>query len=256
MTKTRPVLRWPGSKTRLAPKILPLVKEHVCYCDVFAGGLGMLMSKPRSKVEIVNDLNNDLVALYRNMQFHLPALLDELDWLFASRKNIKDFVSQPGLTELQRAARFLLRNRTSFGGKGTTFGVSKTKGGGVGFDHPAVKGLLGNARERLNGVVVENLPYERCLANYDSAETLFFLDPPYLNAPTGAYEGFTEAQMKELRERVGGLKAQWILTVDDSPLNRDLWKDCNVRSVVSQNRLCNNRTHSDARFGELIITPN
>ena len=75
-TKTiRPILRWPGRKTRMLKHRLPLIPEHVCYCEPFAGSLALLLAKPRSQVEIVNDMNGDLVALYRNLQYHLPELL-------------------------------------------------------------------------------------------------------------------------------------------------------------------------------------
>ena len=234
--------------------ILPAIPEHTCYCEPFAGGLAVLFAKKKSKVEIINDINGDLVALYRNLQYHLPALLGELDWLFASRQNLMDFNRQPGLTELQRAARFLLINRTSFAGSMRSFGVAKTAGGGVAFDHQAIEPLLANARARLDGVVVEHLPYDRCLTNYDSPDTFFFLDPPYLNASTDAYAGWTEAQMREFRGRVRNLKGNWITTVDDSEFNRKLFSGCVIKPVSTQNRLCNVRTHSKVRFGELIIT--
>jgi DNA adenine methylase len=254
VNRTRPILRWPGGKSRMLKHVLPMIPPHVCYCEPFAGGLAVLLAKERSQVEVVNDLNGDLVALYRNLQFHLPAVMEEVKWMFASRRNLYDFIKQPGLTELQRASRFLLVNRTSFGGGMKSFGVAKTPGGGVGFDRKVVGELLAKAHERLDGVVVENLSYERCLENYDSKDTFHFIDPPYLNAPTKAYNGFSEAQMRELRKRVGRLKGKWIVTVDDSPLNRELFSDCELRAVSSQNRLCNNRTHSHVRFGELIIT--
>lgn len=252
--RTRPILRWPGGKSRMLKHLLPLVPDHVCYCEPFAGGLALLLAKERSTVEVVNDINGDLVALYRNLQFHLPALLGEINWLFASRKNPHDFIAQPGLTELQRAARFLLVNRTSFGGNMHSFGVAKTSGGGVGFDRTAVSEALGQAHVRLNKVVVENLPYERCLANYDSRESFFFIDPPYFASATKAYAGWNEKQMTDLRDRVSELKGKWVLTVDDSKLNRELFADFNLRPVRTQNRLCNVRTHGQTKFGELIIT--
>jgi DNA adenine methylase len=254
-SKSKPILRWPGGKSRLLKTILPLIPQHVCYCEPFFGGGAVLYAKERAATEVVNDLNGDLVGLYRNIQFHLPALLGELDWLFASRQNLHDFVRQRGLTELQRAARFLLVNRTSFGGTMTSFGVAKTKGGGVGFKHKVVAELLGNAHARLDGVVVENLPYERCLKNYDSKDTFFFIDPPYLNADTEAYQGWSADQLRQFRRQVEKLQGKWIVTVDDSPLNRDLFSDCTLLAVKTQNRLCNNRTHSHTQFGELVITP-
>lgn len=255
MQKVRPILRWPGGKRRMLKHLLPMIPPHVCYCEPFAGGLALLLAKERSQVEVVNDLNGDLVALYRNLQYHLPALLGEINWLFSSRRNLHDFIAQPGLTELQRAARFLVVNRTSFGGNMSSFAVAKTSGGGAGFDRAMVGELLGKAHDRMNRVVVENLPYERCLANYDSKDSFFFIDPPYLNCETVAYQGWDEAQMREFRKRVGKLQGKWIVTVDDSQFNRNLFSGCELKAVSSQNGLCNNRTHSKVKFGELLITP-
>jgi DNA adenine methylase len=235
-------------------EILPLIAPHVCYCEPFAGGLAVLLAKERSSVEVVNDTNGTLVALYRNLQYHLPAILEEIDWLFSSRQNLHDFVAQPGLTEIQRAARFLLVNRTSFGGNMNSFAVSKTHGRGAAFNRRATTELLGEAHLRLDKVVVENLPYERCLANYDSKDTFFFMDPPYLNAETKAYRGWTEKEMRSFRREVQKLKGNWAITVDDSKLNRELFADCQMKAVSHQNGLCNRRTHGSLKFGELIIT--
>ena len=255
LQRVRPILRWPGGKSRMLKRILPMIPPHVCYCEPFAGGLAVLLAKERSSVEVVNDLNGNLVALYRNLQYHLPALLSELNWMFSSRQNLHDFIAQPGLTELQRAARFLLVNRTSFSGNMHSFAVVKTRVGGAAYDRALTGKLLQIAHKRLDKVVVENIPYERCFSNYDSTDSFFFLDPPYLNAATAAYKGWTEQQMREFRRRVEKLKGKWLVTINDSPLNRELFSDCNLEPVVTQNRLCNSRTHGDVKFGELIITP-
>lgn len=253
--RVKPILRWPGGKSRLLPRILPLIPPHVCYCEPFAGGLAVLLAKPRSHVEIINDSNGDLIALYRSLQYHLPELLRELDYMFSSRKVLKDFVAQPGLTEIQRAARFLVKNKTSFGGGMTSFAVAKTKGSGAAFSRERHTVLLGEAHHRLDNVVVENLPYERCIELYDSRDSFFFLDPPYLNSDAGAYPGWSEKQMRELRRRVERLKGKWLVTVDDSTFNRELFSDCQLQAVESQNKRVNNRRLPNAKFGELIITP-
>lgn len=252
---TKPILRWQGSKTRLLKQIMPLIKPHVCYCEPFFGGGAVLFAKERSSVEVINDINGNLVALYRNLQFHLPALIDELNWLFTSRQNMHDFLAQPGLTELQRAACFLLVNRTSFGGNMNSFGVAKTRGGGVGFNHQQVNKLLGAANERMDGVVVENISYERVFKNYDSTDTQFFIDPPYEEATNGAYAGWDRKQLLDFRREVGALKGNWIVTLNDSAFTRELFAGCNIRSVVTSNRAVNRRTHGKQTFGELIITP-
>ncbi|MBN8245890.1 MAG: DNA adenine methylase [Verrucomicrobia bacterium] len=251
----RPILRWPGGKRRLVKRLLPMVPEKAeCYCEVFAGSAALLLAKERHPVEVVNDLNGELVALLRNAHFHLPALLEEMRWFVASRKDFHDFTAQPGLTELQRAARFLLRNRISFGGGMKSFGVAKRKSGGVGFDRDDVGDRLEGIRRRFNGVVVENLPYDRVLQNYDAPSTFFFLDPPYVGDSTGAYDGWQQADMVQLRGRLDRLQGKFLLTINDSADNRRLFSDCKVQRITTGNRLTNNRTHAAATFGELIIT--
>jgi DNA adenine methylase len=252
--RTKPVLRWQGGKSRMLKQILPLIRPHVCYCEPFFGGGAVLFAKERSSTEVINDINGNLVALYRNLQFHLPALVGELEWLFAARQNLTDFISQPGLTELQRAARFLLVNRTSFSGNMSDFGVTKTKGGGIGFKHERIKELLLAANKRLDGVVVENISYERIFKNYDSAETQFFIDPPYENAPTGTYAGWDQNQLTTLAREVRRLKGNWIVTLNDSELTRKLFAGYKIKSFNTRNGSVNTRTHGQKMFGEILVT--
>jgi DNA adenine methylase len=70
-----------GGKRRLAKHILPLMGEHTTYVEPFAGGAAMFFMKEPSKVEVINDINSDLVNLYRVVRHHL----DELVGIFAGR---------------------------------------------------------------------------------------------------------------------------------------------------------------------------
>lgn len=237
---------------KLLPMIAPM--PHVCYCEPFAGGLAVLMAKERSAVEVVNDINGDLIALYMNLQRHLPELLRHVDSFVSSRQLFHLFTKQPGVTEIERAARFLLRNRISFGGNMHSFAVAKTKRGGACFNRETASELLRQAHVRLDKVVIENISYERSFENYDSKDTLHFIDPPYLHAKTDAYKGWDESDLKTFRRRVDKLKGKWIVTLDDSAFNRELFSDCHIEGVISNNRSVNNRTHAQQTFGELIIT--
>lgn len=250
MKRTRPILRWAGGKSRLLSHLLPRIPEHVCYVELFAGGAALLLAKERSKMEVLNDINGDLVSLYRNAQYHLPALLAEMEYTLAARANLKDFLTQPGLTELQRAARWYVRNRISFAGGMTTYAVSRSH-------FPSRENALENLQnfnKRLDRVSIENLSYERCMEVYDSKDTFFFIDPPYLEADTGTYQGWTEKDLRTLRKRVGKLRGQWLVTVDDSPLNRELFSDCRVEAITTRSGMVN-QAKTSASFGELIIQP-
>jgi len=248
--KIKPILRWPGGKTRLLKHLLPLIRPHECYVEAFAGGLALLGAKTRSKIEVVNDLNDDIVNLYRCAQYHLEALLKELEWLLCSRKNIKEYMAQPGLTDLQKAARFLIRNRTSFGGSGTSFAVAKRNGSTI--SRERLMELLRALSARLDQVSVEHSTYERMLKNYDAPSTMFFLDPPYVSAEIVNYDAWDDARMTDFAGRVNQLQADWIVTVNDSPLTRQLFQEHEIISVVTRSGTVNNRIHSGT-FGELII---
>lgn len=250
---TKPLLRWPGGKRRLLKEILPLIRPHTCYVEAFGGGLAVLLAKERSKIEVVNDINRDLVSLYRCAQFHLDALCTEIEWTLNSRANQADFLAQPGLTELQRAARFLCRNKVCFGGNMSSYAVQKVSGGGATVSRAGTLELLKGVSARLDKVSVEELPYERLFKNYDAPGTFWFLDPPYLHAKIDAYAGWNEAQMTEFAERVHALQGDWVVTVDDSPLNRGLFARHDIQAVQTNNGAVNRRTKAAAKFGELII---
>jgi DNA adenine methylase len=76
-----------------------------------------------------------------------------------------------------------------------------------------------------------------------------------MNCKQAVYKSFEAADMRKFRKHVEKLKGKWLVTVDDSPLNRELFSDCTIEPVKTKNRLANNRTHAALEFGELLITP-
>lgn len=80
------IIPWIGGKSRLARHILPLFPSHTCYCEPFTGGAALFFLKEPSKVEVLNDINLDLVNLYRVVQHHLEEFLRQFKWALTSRK--------------------------------------------------------------------------------------------------------------------------------------------------------------------------
>lgn len=245
----KPIIRWPGGKTRLLKQVLPLIRPHQTFVEAFAGGIAVLLAKEPSKAEVINDINSDLVNLYRHAQFHLEALIQEIEWTLNSRENLADLRAQPGLTGLQRAARFFLRNRMSFGGGGQSYAVSVQA-------QPSRANVLETLRTwsaRLDKVSVENLPYERLFDSYDRPTTLWFLDPPYSSGETKNYDVWSQATMAAFAERVQSLEGDWIVTINDSPENRALFAAHDVTPLVTRSQVGNQRLDSAKSFGELVI---
>ena len=117
--KPKSFLAWIGGKSQLTDKIIPLMPEHHCYCEVFAGAAWLLFRKQPSKVEIINDINSDLVTLYRVVQNHLEEFIRYLKWLLVARDEFDRFMMQEvsTLTDIQRAVRFYYIAKTGYGAR-------------------------------------------------------------------------------------------------------------------------------------------
>jgi len=124
---TKPLIKRPGGKSRMLPTLLPMLAQyqHRCYCEPFCGGAAVLLAKPPSEHEVLNDIDGEIVNLYRQVKYHVDELLREMQWMIESRQDFDDYKRQPGLTEIQRAARFAYRNFYSFAGDNDSFGVKR-----------------------------------------------------------------------------------------------------------------------------------
>jgi len=194
----------------------------------------VFLAKERSKIEVLNDLNGDLVTFYRCVRFHQDPLLTELEFVLNSRREFFDFRDQPGLTDIQRAARWWFRNRNCFrGAELGTFGVSPTSTGGGAMGSRATRlDSIRQLNQRLDRVAVENLDWEKCLAVYDRPETFFFVDPPYTHCEATLYAAWTIADVQRLATRLSSLRGKWLLTINDHPEIRRVFVECTQRPIT------------------------
>lgn len=133
--------------------------EHQCYVELFAGGAALFfMREQASKVEVINDLNGELVNLYRVVQHHLEEFVRQFKWALVSRQMF-EWLKNTNIdlmTDIQRAARFYYLQHTAFGAKssGQNFGTATTA-------RPVnllrIEEQLSEAHLRLSGVTVEHL---------------------------------------------------------------------------------------------------
>lgn len=208
----------------MAKRLLALFPEHQAYVEPFCGAAAVLFAKQPSPVEVLNDLNGELVNLYRVVQHHLDELARQFRWALVSRTmfewaQLQDPVT---LTDVQRAARFYYLQRTAFGGKVTsqTFGVSPS--GPPRLNLLRFEEDLSQAHLRLARVTVENLPWEECIQRYDREGTLFFLDPPYW-ATEGYGIDFALREYQRLARAMRRLKGSAVLTINDHPAMREVF---------------------------------
>ena len=100
MTRAK-LLPYAGGKRRLTSRLLALMPSHECYVDSFVGGGGLTAAKDpaQSSVEVINDIDRQLVGLYRVAKYHPEALQVECALILRSRADYADFRVQEGLTD-------------------------------------------------------------------------------------------------------------------------------------------------------------
>ncbi len=253
-TARKSPLAWLGGKSRLADRIIERMPEHQGYVEVFAGAAWVLFKKPESKVEIINDLNRELVTLYRCVQHHLVELVAQFRWMLVARDEFDRFLRQPAdtLTDIQRAARFFYLAKTSFGAK-----VAKPTFGGAVTAPPRLNLLrieedLSEAHLRLARVTVECKPYADILERYDRPGTLFYVDPPYWGCERDYGEGmFSREDFTRLEAILGRLKGRFILSLNDRPEVRATFANFQIEAVKTTYSV--NAKGAQAA-GEVLIT--
>ncbi len=244
-------ISWIGGKKALKNKIVKEFPEKGAYrryVEVFGGAGWILFSSERhSEIEIYNDINGNLVNLFRCVKYHAEEVQKELELTLMSREQFYDARAQievQGLTDIQRAARFFILIKESFGSNLYSFGP-KPK------DIDKAKEYLLLVSKRLKSVVIENLDFRKIINNNDRLDTLFYLDPPYYKAEDYYSVKFTEEDHIELKKMLDSIKGKFILSYNDCDFIRELYKGKNIIEVSRENNLSSAK--GEKRYLELII---
>lgn len=250
----KPIIPWPGGKTRLAKTLLPLFPDHTCYVEPFAGAAALLFARPEpARVEVLNDINGDLIRLYRCIQHHLDEFVRQFRWALVSREMFRWLEQQhlDGLTDIQRAARFFYLQRASYAGRvdGRTFGYATTAKPGLNLIR--IEEALSEAHLRLAQVTIEHLPWAEVLERYDRPHTLFFCDPPYWQTQGYGVE-FGLDQYVDLANRMRAAAGKVLLTVNDHPAMREVFGGFRTQRATIRYSM-GNRQKKPETSGELII---
>lgn len=206
---TRPVLRYHGGKWRLAPWIIGNFPAHRVYTEAYGGGASVLLRKQRSYAEVYNDLDGEIVGLFRVLRN--PAQARELVRLVKLTPYAREEHELSYLTAgdpIEQARRTLIRSFMGFGSDGikrqTGFRGNVTHTGTTpATDWSRMPPILEQAVERLQGVVIEHMPALDLLAKYDGPRTLHYVDPPYPHS-TRSDDNRYRFEMRDQDHRVLG----------------------------------------------------
>ena len=248
-----PIIPWIGGKRRLVDLLLSRFPSHSCYVEVFAGGAAVFFARHPADVEVLNDVNGDLVNLYRVVTHHLEEFVRQFKWALTSRQVFKwlQETRPETLTDVQRAARFFYLQQQSFGGKvaGQTFGADANA-------PPRLNLLrleedLSAAHLRLSRTYIESLDWAACIQKYDREHSLIYCDPPYWGTE-GYGVDFGLHQYQRMAELARTVKGRMIVSVNDIPEMRQAFAGLAIERV-DINYTVGGAGRSKAKSGELII---
>ena len=237
----RPALRYHGGKWRLAAWIISHFPEHRIYVESFGGAASVLVQKTRSYAEVYNDLDSEIVNLFRVLRDKEQSreLIGALRLTPYSREEFEQTYTQAD-DPVEQARRTLFRSaagystagvnaakwQTGFRGNVTRLGTTPAQ------DWTTLPDSLTVFVERLQGVVVENQPAIDVIARYDGPETLHYIDPPYpFSTRNSQWAGncyrheMTDDQHQELAWKLHDLAGMVVLSGYACPLYDDLYAD-------------------------------
>lgn len=249
-----PLAGWLGGKHQLASRIIDRIPEHQCYVEPFAGAGWVFYNKPPSQSEVLNDINKEIVTLYRVVQHHLGEFIQHFKWLLISRDEyLRRWEESPEtMTDIQRAVRFYYLHQNSFGGKiaGASFGTATTRPPKLNLLR--IEEALSEAHLRLSKAYIENLPYADLIHRYDREHTFFYIDPPYWNCEDDYGKGiFNKKDFKVLALLISQLKGKALMSINDAPEIREIFCAFKIEEVVVRYSIGNN---SRPKVTELLIS--
>jgi DNA adenine methylase len=264
---TRPVMRYHGGKWRLAPWVTAHFPPHRCYVEPFGGAASVLLRKPRSFAEIYNDLDEEIVNVFRVLRNpHTAAQLKAACELTPFARSEFLLAYQVSDDPVERARRILVRSWMGHGASGvrahkTGFRVNphrqRTTAAG---DWNGWSSAIDDFVERLRGVTIEMRPASQIIADHDRPDTLFYVDPPYMfetrsqkRKGSDLYHGYvhelTDAGHAALLDQLTSLQGMVVLSGYASDLYRQKLSGWHQVSKEAQ------ADRGGARLEELWINP-
>jgi DNA adenine methylase len=219
---------YPGSKTTYASWIIDHFPEHHLYVEPFGGAASVLVAKPRSDIEVYNDINGDCVDFFKAVRDKPDELARWVEYTPYSRELFDNYVeSYPDWPDniIERAGRFLFVQSACFGSKGVTVDsptFNIVKGDSVRSDDNSVKwdtkgSHINKISKRFKRTNIEQLDYAELVKKYDHADALFYFDPPYIDVGDSYYQtesgGFDHDRFVNTLHEID---AKWVVSYDEN----------------------------------------
>ena len=236
---SRPMLRYHGGNWRLAPWLIGFFPKHRVYVEPFGGGASVLLRKARAYAEIYNDLDGEVVNVFRVARDHGEQLARAVELTPFSRAEFQQ-AYESAEDPIERARRTVIRSFQGFGSDGvhshhrTGFRSNSNRSGTTpAHDWRNYPESLLALIDRLRGVVIEQRDALEVMKRHDGPDTLHYVDPPYphstrvrVSAHRGYRHEMTDDDHRKMAETLHGLKGMVVLSGYPCDLyDNELFKD-------------------------------
>jgi len=244
-----------GGKQALVKHLLALIPKHKLYCEPFFGGGALFFAKPKSEVEVINDINGEVINFYKVVQNKFKALQKEVRATPHSRelyKKAQVVYKYPDMfSEVKRAWAFWTLANQGFSGQLTSWGFGKTNTKEKALADKRDNFIKAYA-DRLKKVQIESNDALKVIDRCDDKDTFFYIDPPYFNSDMGHYGGYTEEQYIQLLDLLQKLKGKFLLSSYPSPvlnkyIKKNKWNCKRVKRTVAVTK------HTDKKKIEMMV---
>lgn len=217
-TARMPLLDYFGGKWRMAARIIEHFPAHKSFVDPMCGAASIVFRKPRSKNEIINDIHHEIYNVFlsiREDEEKLAELLRKTP--YCRHEYLK--CREQSFDMFEQARRTIVKSWLGIGDSldnKTGFRVSLSQSGAATGSFVKLPEMIGLYKNRLRGVIIENLDYKEIIRRYDKPDTLFYIDPPYCKTTRStkhayAYEWCSEDHAA-LVEILLGIKGMAVLS--------------------------------------------
>ena len=240
----RPIVKYYGSKWNVADWIISRFPKHSTYVDVFGGSACVLLKKPKQGTEVYNDINQDIVNLFRVVRDETKSkkLADAIYMTPWSRVEFELAYEQTD-DEIERARRLITRSFLGWGARGATVNPGFRWISDYKYERATLNQFCSylpqdilDACNRLKQVQIECLDYKALVERYDATDTLFYFDPPYIHetrVSTKVYEGeMSHQDHVEFLEIAANIKGLAIVSGYSSSLYLEFLKDWDIFQLI------------------------
>lgn len=243
------ILKYPGAKWRLSDWIISHFPEHKVYCEPFFGSGAVFFKKKPSYLETINDVDGNIVNLFRVCREQPEALATAVNFTPFAREEFVDCYEMNVADPVERARRTIVRFHQSFGTSNSTKNSWKnaqtSRGPRCATMWNYLPDTIIECCERLKNAQIENIDALKLIERYNDEKTLIYCDPPYLQElrKRNIYANeFTAEQHIELLNLLLCSKSKVIISGYDSEMYNELLKDWRTDEIVTTVQMGLHRT--------------